>query len=121
MSGESSNTTKSFASNMMMTSARCLCSSVSNMAAVHSCTQNAVNGARKRARLVVQRVLPLHSLQQSKVGKHLARAKNDRCQRIVRDEHRQTGLGAQSLVEILQQCAAAGQHHTAIDNVGRKF
>jgi hypothetical protein len=49
---------------------------------------------------VLQRVFPLHTLKQREVRKHLSGAEHYGRQRIVRNEHRQPGLGSQSLVEV---------------------
>ena len=55
---------------------------------------------------------------QIEVREHLAGAEHDGRQRILGDLHRQTGLVAQTLVEVLQQRAAAAQHDAAIADVG---
>src|SRR5262245_14223295 len=46
--------------------------------------------------------------EQIEIREHLARAEDDRRERILRELHRQAGLFAQPLVEILEQRAAAG-------------
>ncbi len=56
--------------------------------------------------------------QQLEVGEHLARAEDDRGERVVGDGDGQAGLFADALVEIFDQRAAAGEDDAAVGDVG---
>src|SRR5215203_6106834 len=59
--------------------------------------------------------------EQIEVREHLAGAEYDCRQRILGDLHRQSGFVTQTLVEPLQQRAAAAQHDATIADVGREL
>src|SRR6185503_8921573 len=55
--------------------------------------------------------------QEFKVAEHFSRAQHHAGQWIVRNGNRQPGFFADSLVQVLQQCAAARQDNAAVANV----
>src|SRR5215467_4430475 len=59
--------------------------------------------------------------QQLEIAEHLASTEHYRSQRIVGDRNGQAGFLADALVEILEQCAAAGEDDAAVADVGGKF
>src|SRR5476649_814108 len=59
--------------------------------------------------------------QQPEIAEHAAGAEHHRGQRIVGDRNRQAGLFANALVEILEHGAAAGDHDSAVADIGAEF
>src|SRR5688572_13558499 len=122
---------------MMMISARALSASVSNI------TQYQVSGAGgrvpgagcrvtgpnskhhrlksvlllKSVPLILQRLLPFHSLQEGEIGEHFTGAQHHRGEWVVCDGHGQTSLSLKSLIQIPQQRSTSGQNDTTVDDV----
>src|SRR5256714_4400579 len=68
-----------------------------------------------------QVVVPADALEEVEVGEHLARAQNDRGERVVGDGDRKPRLDGESLVEVFEERAAARQDDAALDDVRRKL
>src|SRR5262249_11657765 len=64
---------------------------------------------------LVERNLPL----QVEAREHLARAEDDRRERILGHLHGEARLAAEPPIEVLQQRAATAQHDAAVADVGR--
>src|SRR5216684_5212693 len=79
--------------------------------------QSAKTSSKNLPLLLVNANLP----QQFEVTQHFPRAQHHRRQRIVGDRNGQTGLLANSLVQIFQECSAARQHDAAVADVRGKF
>ena len=63
------------------------------------------------------RLVNLDFAQQPEVAEHFPRAEHDGSERIVGDGNGETGLFANTFVEILDKSAAAGEDDTAVGDV----
>src|ERR1041385_7057314 len=64
------------------------------------------------------RVLPLYAFEQIEVGQHFASTQHHRGRRVVGEGTRQSLFDRESLVEILEQRAPAGQYDAALHDIG---
>src|SRR5271166_7037455 len=69
----------------------------------------------------LQGLINRYLAQELEVAQHFSRAQHHATQRIVGDRDRQPGFFANALVEVLQECASAGQHDTVVTDVGRQL
>src|SRR5579875_1848567 len=59
--------------------------------------------------------------QEFEVGQHLACSQDDRGERVLGNRNRQSGLLANAPVQIFDQRSAAGEHDTAVADVGAEL